>query len=1007
MPSNVDEVLAHARAVRAQMAERSAQRLYDLENLPAIPPQTNFMSDFGKEFVDQASFNTIDQQSGGGVGSTLGRAAGGFANAATLTTLLGLTPFAPEVTIPTALGLAGFLGGGSLEARNQYNQSGTITNPGAVLGQGSVEGILNLIPGSKAASFGRRLLTDVPVQTGAALAGDYASQVIKGQPYNPSEAGQSGAMGAGMGVLSALLGGGHAAPSNGKLMKAPDLNVPVAGIGAIRQQVQGQMSRPGNVKVDPRLGNGRFALEEVDSLMQQRMAALDALTGSQTPPVAPTSVSGPQVRQLTGSPMPLLTGARTLTTADGMSQFSVEPGPQSPLQRLAEDAGVLLKGQGRTERPPVPGVTDAEFRPVESTSNTPIPGNNILQGEVVDAVPPSFLDENGERIPSTVNSPTAQQFKSPKAVRKAAKNLGLDLKQVEPIQVAGGKWMIHQLDAPPVTPEAAQAPKLPVVDYVGLGPKPKVEKNPTALSTVIADSLSGDRANQDALVAHDFLRDMGLEPTDVARENNSLPAGKQFTVKVAGKAYKINGNESLTTFIERNKLDYKTLARSVRSKNANLENLMRQLPDGPEKIKFLEHEGAQAENIRGAQEHEYYSKVNEKANAAFRELENVNTEAQLDEWDAKVSSDPELGRLAEDSELFQAELGNKVAAANERIQRIKNGEYNPGVKAVEDVNAPESQRLPDNQTAGIPVQVDGTPAPKVAEKPVKPAETIIGEPGARPIQTKPASVDHALRGLAPENQKTVFDHDLTNARPGQQIEGLGKFQGWDGDGLPIISRKGGGRPGESGVAYDTPSLQTLFNQGGHLLNDQEKAMIGTMMQDVEQGLATQSTGFAKHGRGSGISKAVQSPETAAEFGTPANDRILSIEYKQGTNKTPEQIRAIVVNEQGNTRTRIIKEAGNPDLGYVRTGSAPLTEAHMPAGLEAGVKNQTTDANILATGKYLKALDGTPYANHPAAKALRDAASMGDAKSIETALRYMDRLPAEARRLLGQQSGCIK
>lgn len=685
----IADILAQSQALRGTLGQRFDLQDQALQNIQALPPETNFGGDLVNSFLNQASFNVLNNPAGNGVGSTLGRVGGGFANAAALVGLLGLTPLAPEVTIPAGLGLAGLLGGGSLEARQQVNQSGTITDPGAVLTQGGIEGALNLIPGSKAAGLGRRLLTDVGVQGGAGLIGDAASQAVRGQSFNPNELLQGGAMGAGMGVLSALLGGPHA-----KNLSTPE----PAGIPEARALLQQNVNRanlPDNITVDPLL----YARPELQSLDAQ----MEALLG-RTKPVDAL----PSVRDVDAS-------------------LKVDP--------------VMPEVQG------------------------PKPGAN------------GYIDRE------TITSPVAQTFLNRSSAMRGARNLGLERAEVQPVQVGPGEWMIHKVE--PVTPEA-----------------PK-------------------------------------------------------------------------------------------------------------------------------------------------------TTAETPKTEAPVIGEPTAAPLPE----------------------------------VANVHPAEPARLPDNNAANIPASPAGNLATALA---------------------KPETVTTALRGLDSKDSVTVHDFDLSTVEPGTKLEGLGTFKGFDEAGLPIVSRKGGlGRPGESGFAHDEESLAGVLQKANEVLQPGDAEMLQQIMQDVQSGQATQFTGRAKQGRSADMAASADTPGTLGAFGTKTNDRVIGVYFKPASAKTPAQVVARVVNSLGEQSTRILRDAGNPDVGYMRTGNGPHLEMHNPSTIATQKRSLASDAAIEKAAIVRKAAMGTKHEAHPIVQRLDQAIQSNNVKDLELALRDFDRLPPELQRTLSAQAGCVK
>lgn len=318
-----------------------------------------------------------------------------------------------------------------------------------------------------------------------------------------------------------------------------------------------------------------------------------------------------------------------------------------------------------------------------------------------------------------------------------------------------------------------------------------------------------------------------------------------------------------------------------------------------------------------------------------------------------------------------------------------------------------------------PVKVPDVPAVQALSQSVDPgmapAQAIIPEVPARiPTTGKPATITHALRGLDPRDSATVHDFDLSATQPGQKVEGLGTFKGFDDDGLPIISRKGGGkRPGESGVAHDADSIGTLLKQAGDLLEPQDVQMIQETLADVQTGQATKFVGRAKVGRSSEVAAGLNSPGTGGAYGTSSIDRVLSIEYKPATPAVgkrpgvPAQVRAKVIDSNGQPGIRIIKEAGNPDVGFIRAGAEQPLENHFPALLDPSKRELITDAQIQKAGAIRQAAQGTKHANNHIVKRLDDVIRANDDKAAMQAIRDLDRLPPEIQQELAKQRGCIK
>lgn len=318
------------------------------------------------------------------------------------------------------------------------------------------------------------------------------------------------------------------------------------------------------------------------------------------------------------------------------------------------------------------------------------------------------------------------------------------------------------------------------------------------------------------------------------------------------------------------------------------------------------------------------------------------------------------------------------------------------------VNPAEPARLPDNNAAGIPGAVSPPAANPEAPKPT-PRSVLPGQ------AAKPATVVKALEGLNPQEQVTVHDFDLSTVEPGTKIDGLkGTFQGVDEDGLPILSRKAGlKRPGESGFAHDEESLASLLKQAGDTLQPGDDAMLRDILQDVQAGQATQFVGRAKQGRSTNMEASADTPGTMAAFGTKTNDRVLGLYYKPASAKTPSQIVARVVNDLGEQATRIIREAGNPDVGYMRTGSGPRTEMHTPSTIATQKRALVSDADIQKAGIVRKTAMGTKLEAHPIVRRIDEAIQANNSEKLHQALRDFDRLPPELQKQLGVQSGCVK
>jgi hypothetical protein len=901
----------------------------------SAPPPTNFLSDFGTELVDQASFNVLDRPSGGGVGSTLGRIGGGFANAATLTGLLGLTGVAPELGVPAAAALAGLLGGGSLEARTQYNKSGTITDPGAVLGQGAVEGALNLIPGSKAASFLRRAAVDVPVQAGAGLVGDLASQGIRGQGFDLNEAVQSTAAGGGMGVFSALLGGPRPQTS-----RTPQVNVDVPP------------------PASPKL-----------------------LTGG----IAPSSPIDQAQLLLTGRETPLLTGGRTYTTADGQSTFSVNPGPTPGAgtpTRLAGDGGIMLNRNN-----PALQYEDALFTPVSPD----VPTGKPLQGEIVPDAPAAITPENATPMgfklkpdgfvdQSSLNSPTAQVFNGKKSAIRAGEAFGLKRNEIVPVQVGKNEWAIHRIDA-------AEALKpQPVTDFIGLGPRPKVDSNPIPISTVLRESLSADLGAQDNLLAFDTLRDMGYDPKPLSIDEKT-GLGKQFSIKIGDKLAVMRSGEPLSAFLQRNEIGFDNLARSMNTKKANIDRLVEMLPDSPAKNTFLENEMVLKQGRDAVKEFEALQNTNKKADAYLKQIDNAANEADLNAVGAAIDTDPDMVRLFEMSPTFGEELGLRQSSAIERIQRIANGEYVPpkGSPLAESANNPNI-----DQTT-VPLSTPSTPATSA------PAGIV-----------KPPTLANVLRGLEPDQARTVYDVDLSQVAPGTKVEELkGIFRGFDEFGMPDIGRQfGAKRPGESGVAIDQDSLGKLLQKAKGVLQPEDEPMLQQLIQDIEAAQATEFVGRPKIGRSADLPESLATPGTLNAYGSKSLDRVMQIDYVPPSKTHQGKVVARVIDSNGNYADRIIREAGEPEVGFMRTGSKPEVPAHATP-LQGGKRELVGQESLQNAASIRQAVQGTKYANDPIVQRIDAAVATNDAKGLNQALRDFSRLPKEVQKQMGVQAGCVK
>jgi hypothetical protein len=303
------------------------------------------------------------------------------------------------------------------------------------------------------------------------------------------------------------------------------------------------------------------------------------------------------------------------------------------------------------------------------------------------------------------------------------------------------------------------------------------------------------------------------------------------------------------------------------------------------------------------------------------------------------------------------------------------------------VDTPEPIRPPDNNATDLP----GTTLQPVHSSP-----------------SKPPSVVQALRGLDPKEQTTVHDFDLSTVEPGTKIEGLGTFKGIDDGGLPIISRKGGlKRPGESGFAHDEESLGSVLAQAGDTLQPGDDEMLRQIMQDVQTGQATEFVGRAKQGRSADMATSADAPGTMAAFGTKTNDRVIGVYYKPATAKTPAQIVARVVNSLGEQATRVIREAGNPDIGFMRTGSGPHLEMHNPATVATVKRALASTADIQKAGIIRKTAMGSKHEANPIVQRIDEAIQANNVEKLNQALRDFDRLPADLQKQLGAQSGCVK
>lgn len=280
----------------------------------------------------------------------------------------------------------------------------------------------------------------------------------------------------------------------------------------------------------------------------------------------------------------------------------------------------------------------------------------------------------------------------------------------------------------------------------------------------------------------------------------------------------------------------------------------------------------------------------------------------------------------------------------------------------------------------------------------------VNQPAA--IAPRPAAeaAAHSLRGLAPEAARTVHSIDLTQVQPGQKIEGLGKFVGVDDEGLPIMSRSGGAkRPGESGVAYSPETLGTLLKQSGDVLTPEDLPMLQQIMQDIAEGKATQFVGRSKVGRSADMS-------ASADFAGPqtlGNDRVMSVYFKPASKKVPAQVVADVIDSNGMPAKRIIREAGDPEVGFIRQGAGDLREQHFPTSLDPTKRALASDAVIQKAGIVRQKAMGTKHENNPIVQRMDESLKANDVAGLEKAIRDFDRLPPELQKQLGVESGCVK
>lgn len=193
-------------------------------------------------FLNQASFNIANNpvNPNAGIPNLVGTLGGGLANVGTGLGLAAATPFIPEATVPLFGALAGGIGSGSREARQQVNESGHITNPSAILAEGAIDTVGYALPVSKAASLGGRLAVNAAREVPFNIAGDLVSQAIRhpGQ-VDLNELAAVTALGVG-GAGAMSLG----RPGSARPVRRPDLDINPELMGVSRKIQTGGTDNP-------------------------------------------------------------------------------------------------------------------------------------------------------------------------------------------------------------------------------------------------------------------------------------------------------------------------------------------------------------------------------------------------------------------------------------------------------------------------------------------------------------------------------------------------------------------------------------------------------------------------------------------------------------------------------------------------------------------------------------------------------------------------------------------